>query len=269
MNEIWSPSYPHQSFTFIPSLLEATHFSFAFVSQSNTFFLSKNEVLGGRKATPSHNQHFHSTANPRQPEGCQHKSASAAAAAVWESVTAGCVGLSISLRPGQSWCDVCVILGRWHVQLSVLKAYANASLDWCAYSFFPWFTGVSRLSLTLPLDTAMLIFPPWFDMNCLCRQKQVCCGPLWICLMPAKSRFSVCRAEHPWTQAIILTCSHLHWEFLFYVPKSEFISPNIPSCCCDSPFFDGSISGRLWIFFHSSMTPSCPHKAAKIRSEWT
>lgn len=91
---------------------------------SDSHFFSVNEVLGHRKATPSHNQQFHSTANPQQPEVYQHCEALApksatAVAAMWEFVTAGCVWLGIFFRLWHSWCDVCFILGRWCGELSV------------------------------------------------------------------------------------------------------------------------------------------------------
>ena len=102
------------SFMFITLLLEAVYFRFAFVSRSGTYFFSLNKALGERRATPSHNQPFHSTANLRQPEGYQHCEASAptsarAGAAVWEFLTAGFVLGSVFLqaRTIWGWCLFC------------------------------------------------------------------------------------------------------------------------------------------------------------------
>lgn len=123
MNEIWTLSYPHQ-FCVHHIAVEAMCLRFTFVSQTDSHFFSVSEVLGHRKATPSHNQQFHSTANPQQPEAYQHCEALApesatAVAAMWAFVSAGCVGFDIFFRLGRSWCDVCFILGRWCGELSV------------------------------------------------------------------------------------------------------------------------------------------------------
>lgn len=173
------------------------------VSVRHIFFLSKRGP-GRQKGDSIYNQQFHSAANPRQPEGYQHCEALApesgtAVAAMWEFLTAGCVGLSIFFRLGQSWCEVCFILGRWHRELSVLKTYASVSLDCCDNSFVPLFTRVSRLIPTLPLDTAMLIYPPNFTWTIFAaRSRFIVVLSLDLINACKVYRLSVRRAEHPW-----------------------------------------------------------------------
>lgn len=161
IDEIWIPSYPHQSFMFIALLLEVMYFRFTFVSQPGTYFSSKwgpGRQKSNSISEPAVSLHSKPKTTCRLP-------------ALWSFSPQVCPGccchMRVShswvcwdqyfLRHGQCWCDVCFILGRWHEELSVLKTYTNASLDWWGSSFVPSFTRISRLIPTLPCSSISLI----------------------------------------------------------------------------------------------------------------